>query len=130
VAELLAPRVMTRAAGMEGSERMTRLCGAREIAVGIGLLTASNKAPWLWGRVAGDALDLAMLSRGSGGKAAAALTAVAGVTALDVVAARKVEDERSMPRPMFDYSDRSGFPRPPRDMRGTARLPVITSATA
>jgi hypothetical protein len=125
VAELLAPRFMARAAGVEAGERMTRLCGAREIAVGIGLLAARDKTPWMWGRVAGDALDLAVVSAGSGPKAAAALGAVAGITALDVAAARRL-GERRRPRRIFDYSDRSGFPRPAHEMRGLARAPTAS----
>jgi hypothetical protein len=120
VAELMAPRLMARAAGMEDGERMVRLCGAREIAVGIGLLASRNKTPWLWGRVAGDALDLAVVSTGRGRQAVAAFGAVAGVTALDLAATRQTR-QADQPRRVFDYSDRSGFPRPPHEMRGLAR---------
>jgi hypothetical protein len=123
LAELLAPRFMARAAGVDSGERMVRLCGVREVAVGIGLLAARNKAPWLWGRVAGDAVDLAVTSTGSGMRAAAALTAVAGVTALDVAAARRTQTP-DQPRPIFDYSNRSGFPLPPEQMRGSVRRSI------
>jgi hypothetical protein len=121
VAELLAPRMLARASGMEGRERLVCLYGAREIVTGIGLLSATNPAPWLWARVGGDALDIATVATGSGTKAAVALTALAGVAAVDVRAAREtqaLEDRRA--QSFADYSDRSGFPRPPHEMRGAA----------
>jgi hypothetical protein len=130
VAELLAPRVLARASGMEGRERLVCFYGAREIVTGIGLLTAANPAPWLWARVGGDALDIATVATGSGAKAAVALTALAGVTAVDVRAAREtqaLEDRRS--QSFVDYSERSGFPRPPHEMRGAARRASPSLAT-
>jgi hypothetical protein len=33
-------------------------------------------------------------------------------------------DRRRRRRLLFDYSDRSGFPRPPSEMRGAARRPT------
>lgn len=47
---------------MHGQERLIRAYGVREIAKGVGILTSPNPTPWLWGRVAGDALDLATLA--------------------------------------------------------------------
>ena len=60
--ELLCARSMARWMGMRGEEDLVRFYGVRELATGIGLLTAKNKAPWMWGRVAGDALDIATLA--------------------------------------------------------------------
>ena len=55
--ELFAPRAITRALGAEGNEGLVRLYGAREI--GSGILTLSlEKDAGLWGRVAGDGLDI------------------------------------------------------------------------
>ena len=119
LAELLAPRLVARAAGLEGREGLLRLYGLREIATGAGILLAPDRKPWLWARVAGDALDLATLSRGSRPNATAAIAAMAGVTAADVAAATALHAaNRQRARPLFDYSDRSGFPKPPRRMRG------------
>jgi hypothetical protein len=60
VTELLAPRLITRALGMQGSEGLVRAYGAREI--GSGLLSLSlEKGAGLWSRVAGDGLDIATL---------------------------------------------------------------------
>ena len=121
LAELLMTRRLARATGMHGREGLLRLYGAREVATGVGLLTAKRREPWLWARVAGDALDLATLSRsGNKVRAAAAMAAVAGVTAVDVRAARTLGRERTQRAQYRDYSDRSGFPRPAAQMRGIA----------
>ncbi|MDQ6680345.1 MAG: hypothetical protein M3Y67_05195, partial [Pseudomonadota bacterium] len=62
LAELLATRLVARATGMRGSETLLRAYGLREIATGIGLLASRDPRPWLWGRVAGDALDVSTLA--------------------------------------------------------------------
>lgn len=93
-AEIAMPRLLARGIGIEPSATtslVTRLAGAREIAAGIAVLMAP-RSPWpLWARVAGDAVDLALLGlasarRTSGLRLAGAVAAVGGVTALDVVA--------------------------------------------
>jgi hypothetical protein len=124
VAELFAPRWMARVTGLEGRERLVQAYGAREIATGVGILGSDNPAPWVWGRVGGDALDLATLGTGAGTSgrrlnATLALAAVAGVTMLDFAVARAVQ--RRNRHQQFDYSDRSGFNRPVEEMRGVAR---------
>ena len=80
----------------------------------VAILAASNRAPWVWGRVAGDALDIATARR------PAAIGALAGVTAIDIGTAVALERQNRAPRRTFDYSDRSGFPRPAAEMRGSA----------
>src|SRR3954471_6215350 len=116
LAELLAPRMVARASGMEGRESLLQAYGVREIATGIGILLSVNPRPWVASRVAGDALDIATLATGRS-RSTAALAAVAGVAALDVYATAAMQPER---RPFFDYSTRSGFPRPASQMRGAA----------
>src|SRR6266513_938844 len=64
LAEMLMPRTLGEQLGMERKEPLLRFYGAREMAAGIGILTSSNPGPWLWGRVGGDALDLATLATG------------------------------------------------------------------
>jgi hypothetical protein len=92
-AQLLAPHLISRPLGMHGSETLIRGYGAREILSGIGILTSRDPSPWLWGRVAGDALDMATLATRLGEdnpnrqSAAWALAAVAGVAVLDIYAA-------------------------------------------
>src|SRR5438270_98756 len=64
MAEFFAPHMITRALGLQGRETLVRMLGLREMATGAGLLASRDKAPWLWGRVGGDAIDLASLSLG------------------------------------------------------------------
>ncbi|MCF7200559.1 transcriptional regulator [Pseudomonas oligotrophica] len=133
VVQLLAPRQVTRFIGMPGSETMVRACGLREIATGVGILLSDDPRPWIYGRIGGDALDLAGLGwsieRGDQPAGAAlAAGAVAGLTALDVSCARGLDAER-VPSIEWDYSDRSGFPEPPTAMRGKAEA-ELTSARA
>lgn len=125
LAEILMPRAMARGLNMQGREQLLLLYGLREIATGIGLLVASRRTPWMWGRVAGDALDIATLASsmqpGRRLGPAIGLAAVAGVTAVDVANATALTArDRRRARANIDYSDRSGFPRPPAQMRGAA----------
>src|SRR4030095_13186405 len=92
LAEVMAPRALASLIGVSGEHRMLlRLFGLREVASGVGLLTQRRPALWMWGRVGGDALDLAYLGAAltsddaKPGRIAAAMAAVAGVTALDVL---------------------------------------------
>jgi hypothetical protein len=126
VAELLFAGPLCRALGMKGHEGLVRTYGLREIATGVGILTAEDKAPWIWGRVAGDALDIATLAAatpGSGEKAnmAIAYGAVAGATMLDIGTARALTRVERKLGPVRDYSDRSGFPMGIEAARGAAR---------
>ena len=127
LAEVIAPRALARALGMEGTETVIRAYGMREIATGVGILASDDPTPWIWGRVAGDALDLATLATGlegdnpKQGNLALAIGSVAMVTALDVYCGQQLSREDTQPaRPLRDYRDRSGFPRSPRMMRGEA----------
>ena len=116
--EIVAPRLVKQVAGMRCSATMVRVYGVREIVTGVGILLAWKRAPWVWGRVAGDALDMATARRPS------ALVALAGVTAVDIATARQLsrEEQPSLPYTYYDYSDRSGFPRPAAEMRGVGRI--------
>jgi len=120
LAELMAPRAVARAVGLRGRENLVRLYGLREIATGIGLLTGRASAPWMWGRVAGDVLDLATLAQGRKPAAYAAMAAVGGVAVADVATAAALERPAPPRARQYDYSDRSGFPRPVEEMRGKA----------
>ncbi|MBZ8140833.1 hypothetical protein CLD22_13095 [Rubrivivax gelatinosus] len=121
--ELIAARGLARRVGLPGQAGLVRAYGVRELATGVGLLTASRPQPWMWARVGGDALDLATLAqgldrRGTRTGAEAAMAAVAGVALLDLAVAARL----SQPEPVrADYSGRSGFPRPAAEMRGAAR---------
>ena len=65
VAQILAPRTMSRLMGVPVPSVLTVICGMRELACGVGLLSQEQAAPWLRARVAGDALDLAALGAGA-----------------------------------------------------------------
>ena len=98
-AAIAAPRVICWLNGLR-SPTLMRLIGTRELAAGIGILTQRDRAPWLWSRVVGDTFDLAALSialarRGRRGRAAFALGAVAGLTALDLLAAARLAGSRA-----------------------------------
>jgi hypothetical protein len=125
--ELLAPRALTRALGMEGSEGLVRAYGLREI--GAGIMTLSpDKGLGLQSRVAGDALDIATLLAGlradnpKRDNVMIALAMVVGVTLLDIVGAKGVNtSQRRSERPRRTYRDRSGYPQGLERARGAAR---------
>jgi hypothetical protein len=126
MAEFLAPQMITRALGLQGRETLVRMYGLREMANGAGLLSSDNKAPWLWGRVGGDALDLASLSLGMEERnpkrdnVILAAVLIGGVTALDFYAAQRLDGLKQM-RDAPDYSARSGFPNGAARAQGAAR---------
>ncbi len=101
LAGVLAPRAMSRLIGMPGNDGLLRFIGVRELASGAGLLTQRKATPWLWSRVAGDAMDLAVLGTGLRpsnpyrGRAAGAMLTVAAITALDVVASMRDSSQSS-----------------------------------
>ncbi len=139
--ELMAPRRVSRELGMREHSTLVGTYGAREIATGIGILASRNPTPWIWGRVAGDVLDVVSLLPAATtpgrkqGNAMASLAAVAGVMLLDAYCARQLSAQpsrgpamlaaggsrRKSSAPPRDYTARSGFPRPPEEMRGAAR---------
>ena len=96
LAEVLIPARITRTLGTRNRTTLVRTAyGLREIAAGVGLLTTDSPGPWLWGRVAGDMLDLATLgaaqlsSNTNRVNVTLATAAVLGVTAIDVACARR-----------------------------------------
>lgn len=62
--EILAPRTFTRAVGLEGREGFQRGYGLRTITARVDLLATQGpeRAPWMWGRVAGDNFDIASVA--------------------------------------------------------------------
>lgn len=89
--EMLIPRTLTRSLGVRGYEGLVRLFGLREIAAGACLLAFDEPEPYIWARVAGDALDMAAVLPALRGRrpatAALALGTLAVVTAIDVLCA-------------------------------------------
>ena len=96
ILEVLAPR---RTADVLGAPRRSSgtlsMLGAREIASGVGILASGRPTGWLWSRVLGDAVDLAVLGRSLRGsrrrsqrlRLLASIGAVVAVAALDVLTA-------------------------------------------
>lgn len=124
VAELLAPRQVGRATGMDERMQLVRLYGAREVVQGLGILLARDPAPWVWARLAGDALDLGTVlaaSRQRPGNLAAAIGVLTAIGLVDLYCARRITPMPVHdPERLADYRGRSGFPRPIDEMRGIA----------
>jgi hypothetical protein len=96
--ELAAPGKIARALGVRGAKPVVQFYGAREVASGLGVLGSADPTPFLWSRVAGDAMDIATLATAGSLRAdnpkrtnaMLALGAVVAVTALDVYCASKL----------------------------------------
>jgi uncharacterized membrane protein len=101
LAQLLAPRGMSRAIGIGQRPGLMRTLGVRELASGVGILTRRQPANWLWSRVAGDAMDLALLSYaarsrpGQRGRISLATAAVAGVAVLDLLSSMETTSRKT-----------------------------------
>ena len=90
---LMMPSRLARIAGLEERRSLLPGVGLRELASGVGLLSARRKAPWLWSRVVGDGMDLAVLlsrvlSRNNPRRlnAVIATGVVTAITAADIIA--------------------------------------------
>ena len=101
----IAPEKVASAIGLRGGgtpAAVLRAVGVRELAAAGGLL--AKPAPWqLWGRVAGDAIDLGLLGtalagRGAArrGRLAAVTAAITAITATDVLAALAASGDGEM----------------------------------
>ncbi|MFL5580398.1 MAG: SRPBCC family protein [Gemmatimonadaceae bacterium] len=98
LAEAVMPGVMARVIGIdhedEQNRMVLRLMGIREISHGVAILSNQQPEKSLWARVAGDALDLALLGKALSnpdndrGRTLFATANVLAVTALDVMCAR------------------------------------------
>jgi uncharacterized membrane protein len=112
LAEVAAPGAVANLIGIRDDNRnrsllRSPLYGMREIAAGAGILTQQNPASWMWGRVAGDLLDLSTLAvamqsdQNDRRRVTTAMAAVMGVTALDLICAQQLSREsvRSSVRP-------------------------------
>jgi uncharacterized membrane protein len=109
VAEVAVPRTVARLAGMNGHRGLVRALGMREIAHGVGILSRRKPVGWLWSRVFGDVIDLAVLGKAAAlpnankRRIAAAAAAVTGVTVLDFKSSQQltrvadqIEDDHSI----------------------------------
>lgn len=127
LAEILAGGEIARALGLRDQDGLIRAYGVREVATGVGILASDDPTPWIWGRIAGDAVDLATLAAGYEGNAQkdnllVAATAVLGVTVLDAICADRLTRTTPYPLPHIgSYRDRSGYPQGIRQSRGVAK---------
>jgi uncharacterized membrane protein len=112
LAALAAPRKMGEITGLDDHQGLIRTVGLRELASGAGLLTQTRKAPWLWSRVVGDAIDLALLASAHNGtrrgrsRAIGAAAVVAAITAADVAASLRASRRAARLAPDI-YIDRT-----------------------
>jgi uncharacterized membrane protein len=91
-AQILAPDMMAKAIGAKAYPRTRatmRAIGVREIVAGAGILATGGAAPWLWLRVIGDLMDVALLGKTFGSprtdpkRLTRALASVVGIGAID-----------------------------------------------
>ncbi|HET7229479.1 MAG TPA: hypothetical protein VFJ16_05720 [Longimicrobium sp.] len=98
--ELLGTRRLEEWLGVENA-KLIRAYGVREIATGVQILMGSRLAPLLWGRVAGDVLDLGSLGAAlrdpdaNRRNLAISVGAVAGVMLLDILDGMALSKTRS-----------------------------------
>jgi uncharacterized membrane protein len=94
--QIVAPAAVASIAGARvrpQTLKTMRLLGLRELASGIGIFSEIRTSAWLWARVAGDAMDIALLGatlaspKSQRVRTMTALGSVLGVTALDVASA-------------------------------------------
>ena len=99
-AEIVMPKKLAALIGVDprgAGPTVMRAMGVREIGAGVACLLSPQKPLPLWARVAGDLVDLGLLGLAAGNKRAdgvriaIAAGAVAGVMALDVIAARRTQ---------------------------------------
>jgi hypothetical protein len=97
--ELAFAEGICRLLGARRSAGVVRLLGARGLVTGLGLLSQKQWRPWVWGRIAGDAIDLALLgtTMSRPGKLAwklAVTASVLGITLVDVYTATEAPAPR------------------------------------
>lgn len=94
IPQTLAPGRVNRLIGVKDNARtrlIMRAVGVRELVAGVGIFTDRRPAGWIWARVAGDTMDLALLGSAlrnkstSPNRTRAATGAVAGAFAADVI---------------------------------------------
>ena len=122
LAQVLAPATMSKVCGIadaDGNRGLMRALGAREISHGVAILSRQQPEKALWSRVAGDALDLALLGKAmanpenSRGRTLFATANVLAVTALDVMAARQLSRQ---PRTIANEGADKGIIRTKRSL--------------
>lgn len=105
--QVAAPRLLAKAVGASGEGRSVttmRAMGLRELTHGTGTLLRPRPTAWVWSRVGGDALDLALLglvaarNPGRRGRTAFAIANVLAVAVPDVYESRYLSRKSGPPR--------------------------------
>ena len=130
--ELLSPRRVARLVGVsEDHDRLIQVLGAREISSGLGLLARPKPMGFAWSRVAGDIMDLSLLSAAltrinaqpmsvsrsiydDRRRLTAAVSVIAAITVVDVIASIRLT-QKPKPDPLWHFNPpggRSGLRRP------------------
>lgn len=103
IAEVVAAGPLSQFLGTKRKD-LLQICGFREIATGVVLLASSRPASALWLRLAGDAVDLALIRQAwksphaRRGNVSAALAVTGGITAIDLWAARAAAQHPTPPQ--------------------------------
>ena len=94
---LVTPKGVSRALGIDNRVTVLRVIGVREIVVGVGILRQPDPAPWQWGRVIGDIMDVTLMLLGvatgvfNRSRANPGTVGLLGATALDLWLARRFD---------------------------------------
>lgn len=113
LAALLAPRRLGAWTGLDGRTALLRAVGTRELLSGAGLLTRPQNCGWVWARVLGDLIDMAVLVRFSGRssrhrkRALSSLAVVSAIASVDLGTAVQRTRVRSSAAPPDIYLERS-----------------------
>lgn len=102
LAQVVSPGSVARLIGVrdEPDNRTTMfLVGLRELTAGVGILSQTRPVGWLWARVAGDAMDLALLNtalnsrKNDRQRLMLALFSVVGITLADLTTSQKLSSQ-------------------------------------
>jgi uncharacterized membrane protein len=125
LAQVAAPSSFAQLIGASGNDDSTtlvRLVGLRELACGVGILAQPDRPVWLWARVGGDMMDLALLAsalKSSGtdnSRLSMAAAAVLGVTALDLLSSQQTSRHAGAGSSMMNVTKAITIKRPPEEL--------------
>ena len=132
LSQLLAPEAFDELIGVRPdpeTQTITRAIGARELGAAAGLLAGPTPVAFMWMRVAGDLMDLALLGRALNARGnrqdrvGQAMAAVVAITALDVLASLLVTRESRR------MSGHTGPDAGSAEAVGSTTLNVLTTGT-
>lgn len=105
IAQVASPGTINRMIGVDDDDRnrtLMQVVGLREIVAGMGILSSERPVRWLWARVGGDLMDLALLTAALSSddsekdKVVRATMAVAGIAALDAMTSGQFSSHQDM----------------------------------